>query len=152
MKRKQSGFKIMMRLIKLVKPLAFFMVLAVILGVTGFLCAIQITVFGSMTLLTAAGINGGLAIKTGCICIIIFAVLRGFLHYGEQACNHYIAFKLLAIRLFKQVVIHNNIKWLFGIFAFAEDNIIGIICCYNINFCIFSVPPFADFCGSETEK
>ena len=97
MKRKQSGFKIMMRLIKLVKPLAFFMVLAVILGVTGFLCAIQITVLGSMTLLTAAGINGGLAIKTGCICIIIFAVLRGFLHYGEQACNHYIAFKLLAL-------------------------------------------------------
>ena len=78
MKRKQSGFKIMMRLIKLVKPLAFFMVLAVILGVTGFLCAIQITVVGSMTLLTAAGINGGLAIKTGCICIIIFAVLRWF--------------------------------------------------------------------------
>ena len=97
MKRKQSGFKIMMRLIKLVKPLAFFMVLAVILGVTGFLCAIQITVLGSMTLLTAAGINGGLAIKMGCICIIIFAVLRGFLHYGEQACNHYIAFKLLAL-------------------------------------------------------
>lgn len=97
MKRKQSGSKIMMRLIKLVKPLAFFMVLAVILGVTGFLCAIQITVLGSMTLLTAAGINGGLVIKTGCICIIIFAVLRGFLHYGEQACNHYIAFKLLAI-------------------------------------------------------
>lgn len=97
MKRKQSGFKIMMRLIKLVKPLAFFMVLAVILGVTGFLCAIQITVAGSMTLLTAAGINGGLTIKTGCICIIVFAVLRGFLHYGEQACNHYIAFKLLAL-------------------------------------------------------
>jgi len=54
--------------------------------------------------------------------------------------------------LFKQVVIHNNIKWLFGIFAFAEDDVIGIICCDNINFCIFSVPPFADFCGSETEK
>ena len=82
MKRKQSGFKIMMRLIKLVKPLAFFMVLAVILGVTGFLCAIQITVLGSMTLLTAAGINGGLAIKTGCICIIIFAVLRGDLKHS----------------------------------------------------------------------
>ena len=97
MKRKQSGLKIMMRLIKLVKPLAGFMVLAVLLGVTGFLCAIQITVAGSMTLLTAAGINGGLAIKTGCIYIIVFAVLRGFLHYGEQACNHYIAFKLLAL-------------------------------------------------------
>lgn len=97
MKRKQSGFKIMMRLIKLDKPLSAFMVLAVILGVMGFLCAIQITVVGSMTLLTAANISGGIAIKTGCVCIIVFAVLRGFLHYGEQACNHYIAFKLLAL-------------------------------------------------------
>lgn len=104
MKRKQSSLKIMARLIKLVKPLAGFMVLAVILGVTGFLCAIQITVAGSLTLLTAAGIDGGLAVKTGCILIIVFATLRGFLHYGEQACNHYIAFKLLAIirdRVFK---------------------------------------------------
>lgn len=97
MKRKKSSLKIMARLIKLVKPLAGFMVLAVILGVTGFLCAIQITVAGSLTLLTAAGIDGGLAVKTGCILIIVFATLRGFLHYGEQACNHYIAFKLLAI-------------------------------------------------------
>ena len=97
MKRKQSSLKIMARLIKLVKPLAGFMVLAVILGVTGFLCAIQITVAGSLALLTAAGIDGGLAVKTGCILIIVFATLRGFLHYGEQACNHYIAFKLLAI-------------------------------------------------------
>ena len=97
MKRKQSSLKIMARLIKLVKPLAGFMVLAVILGVTGFLCAIQITVAGSLTLLTAAGIDGGLAVKTGCVLIIVFATLRGFLHYGEQACNHYIAFKLLAI-------------------------------------------------------
>lgn len=104
MKRKQSSLKIMARLIKLVKPLAGFMVLAVILGVTGFLCAIQITVAGGLTLLTAAGIDGGLAFKTGCILIIVFATLRGFLHYGEQACNHYIAFKLLAIirdRVFK---------------------------------------------------
>lgn len=97
MKRKQSSLKIMARLIKLVKPLAGFMMLAVILGVTGFLCAIQITVAGGLTLLTAAGIDGGLAVKTGCILIIVFATLRGFLHYGEQACNHYIAFKLLAI-------------------------------------------------------
>ncbi|HPZ00970.1 MAG TPA: ABC transporter ATP-binding protein, partial [Clostridiales bacterium] len=95
--RKQSGLKIMGRLIVLVKPLAGYMVLAITLGVLGFLCAIQITVAGSMTLLTAAGIEGGLAVKTGCICIIVFAVLRGFLHYGEQACNHFIAFKLLAL-------------------------------------------------------
>lgn len=97
MKRKQSGLRIMSRLIVLVKPLSGFMCLAVLLGVLGFLCAIQITVAGSLTLLTAAKISGGIAIKTGCICIIIFAVIRGFLHYGEQACNHYIAFKLLAL-------------------------------------------------------
>lgn len=97
MKRKQSGLRIMSRLIVLVKPLSGFMCLAVLLGVLGFLCAIQITVAGSLTLLTAAKISGGAAIKTGCVCIIIFAVLRGFLHYGEQACNHYIAFKLLAL-------------------------------------------------------
>ena len=27
----------------------------------------------------------------------MFAILRGFLHYGEQYCNHYIAFRILAI-------------------------------------------------------
>ena len=96
MKRKQSGFKIMMRLIKLVKPLAFFMVLAVILGVTGFLCAIQITVVGSMTLLTAAGINGGLAIKTGCICIIIPNVIFWVFYHKK------LEFKYM-IQLFKKI-------------------------------------------------
>lgn len=55
-------------------------------------------------------------------------------------------------RLFKQVIIHINIKWLFGIFTFTEDDIIGIICCDNINFCIFSVPPLTDFGRSETES
>lgn len=97
MKRKQSGFQIMKRLIVLVKPLAGFMALAIFLGVAGFLCAIQITVSGSMALLSAAGIPGGTNVTKGCIFLAVFAVLRGFLHYGEQACNHYIAFKLLAI-------------------------------------------------------
>ena len=31
------------------------------------------------------------------VSLIILAVLRGVLHYGEQYCNHFIAFKLLAI-------------------------------------------------------
>ncbi len=60
MKRKQSGLRIMSRLIVLVKPLSGFMCLAVLLGVIGFLCAIQITVAGSLTLLTAAKISGGM--------------------------------------------------------------------------------------------
>ena len=29
------------------------------------------------------------------VSLAVIAVLRGILHYGEQACNHYIAFKLL---------------------------------------------------------
>ena len=29
--------------------------------------------------------------------MIVIAVLRGILHYAEQYCNHFIAFKLLAI-------------------------------------------------------
>ena len=39
----------------------------------------------------------GLSVQTIVICMIIFAVLRGGLRYGEQYCNHYIAFKLLAL-------------------------------------------------------
>ena len=86
-------------------------------------------------------------------------VLQGFAFFrvAVDAKEHKIFIPVLFIpiyffRFFKQVVIHINTKRFFGIFAFAEDDVIGIICCDNINFCIFSVPPFADFCGSETEK
>ena len=30
-------------------------------------------------------------------CVLAFALACGVLHYAEQACNHYIAFKLLAL-------------------------------------------------------
>lgn len=121
-----------------------------------FLCAIQITVVGSMTLLTAAGINGGLAIKTGCICIIIFAVLRGFLHYGEQACNHYIAFKLLAIirdKVFKSLRRLTPAK----LEGKDKGNLISLItsdiellevflCSHDFSdlYCVFNKPCYAD--------
>ena len=36
-------------------------------------------------------------VKTIIMVMIIIAVLRGILHYAEQYCNHFIAFKLLAI-------------------------------------------------------
>ena len=86
----------MARLIGLVKPLAGFMALAVLLGVVGFLCAISVTVLGSAALLRALD---GAALLAGklFVCLGVFAVARGLLHYGEQACNHYIAFKLLAL-------------------------------------------------------
>ena len=34
---------------------------------------------------------------TAFACILVFALLRGVLRYAEQASNHYIAFKLLAL-------------------------------------------------------
>ena len=36
-------------------------------------------------------------VKTILIVMVVIAVLRGLLHYVEQYCNHFIAFKLLAI-------------------------------------------------------
>ena len=95
--KKRSNLKIMAQMAGLVKPLAGYMVLAVFLGVAGFLCAAMIPVFGGFAVLNAAGEQtfaglGGILAWTAA-----FAALRGFLRYGEQACNHYIAFKLLAL-------------------------------------------------------
>lgn len=39
----------------------------------------------------------------------------------------------LSISAVLQDLIYINIKWFFGIFALAEDDIIRIVCCDNIN-------------------
>ena len=93
----RSSAKIMGSLIGLVKPLAPFMLLAILMGVAGFLTAILITVFGGFALLEVLGNPAGIALGTVFACVLLFAVARGFLRYAEQACNHYIAFKLLAL-------------------------------------------------------
>ena len=93
----RSSAKIMGSLIGLVKPLAPFMILAILMGVAGFLTAILITVFGGFALLEVLGNPAGIALGTVFACVLLFAVARGFLRYAEQACNHYIAFKLLAL-------------------------------------------------------
>lgn len=97
MKQKRSGFTVMRRLIRLVRPLAPFMVLAVTLGVAGFACAIFLTIFGGWAMLDVLGLSAPAAAGTLFILAGIAALLRGVLRYGEQACNHYIAFKLLAL-------------------------------------------------------
>jgi len=85
------------RLIGLVKPLAGFMVLAICMGLLGHLCATFITILGGYAVLDLLGLDTPLSI--GCIfaCVLLFALLRAGLRYGEQACNHFIAFKLLAL-------------------------------------------------------
>lgn len=86
----------MARLTGLVIPLLPVMLVAVIMGVIGHLCAIAITVFGGCALLDVLGLNPWVTVGTIFICVLVFAALRGVLRYAEQACNHYIAFKLLA--------------------------------------------------------
>lgn len=97
MKSKKSSLKIMAQLIVLVKPMLFIIILAVILGVLGFLSATSIPVLGTLGIVNLAGADTIITLKQICILMAVFAILRGVLHYGEQASNHYIAFKLLAI-------------------------------------------------------
>ena len=95
--KRRSGFAVMARLVCLVKPLAGFMLLAVIMGLAGHLCASFITVFGGYAVLGLLGIDTPLSLKYIFACVLVFAVLRAVLRYAEQSCNHYIAFKLLAL-------------------------------------------------------
>ncbi len=94
---KRSGFKVMTRLAGLVKPLIGFMVLAIIMGVVGNLCASFITISGVTAVAGLLGFSVKWSIKAVFISMGIFAVLRGILRYAEQASNHFIAFKLLAL-------------------------------------------------------
>ena len=99
--RRRSRLKVMAGLAGLIRPLAGFMAGAVAMGLCGHLCASFITVLGGYAALNAAGYGGisfgGLSLTGIFIIVCIMAVLRGVLRYGEQTCNHYIAFKLLAI-------------------------------------------------------
>ena len=96
-KKTRGNLAVMGRLVGLVKPLAPVMVSAVLLGVAGFLCAIFITVLGAYALLDS--ILPGMPISLGTVCLLlpVLAIARGVLHYAEQGCNHFIAFKLLAL-------------------------------------------------------
>ncbi|MCM0663993.1 amino acid ABC transporter ATP-binding/permease protein [Coprococcus sp. B2-R-112] len=108
--KRRSAIRIMGSLIGLVKPLLHIMLAAIILGTLGYLCAIfltilagQVIVYGLLT--GVAGMNVPVdnmwlvltPVKTIITVMIVIAVLRGILHYVEQYCNHFIAFKLLAI-------------------------------------------------------
>lgn len=107
---RRQGISIMGSLIVLVKDLLPIMGIAILLGVLGYLCAIFLTILAGFEIvhgLLVAGGNPNALQGTGFlaslnptavfVCLVVLAVLRGILHYGEQYCNHFIAFKLLAI-------------------------------------------------------
>ena len=108
--KRRSALQIMGSLIGLVKPLLHIMLAAIILGTLGYLCAIFLTILAGQVIVH--GLLTGVAgmtvpvekmwlvftpVKTIITVMIVIAVLRGILHYVEQYCNHFIAFKLLAI-------------------------------------------------------
>lgn len=95
--KKRNGFTVMARLIGLVRPLTGFMVLAIIMGLIGHLCAAFITIFGGYAVLKLLHFDVPLGLTALFISVGLFALVRGILRYAEQACNHFIAFKLLAL-------------------------------------------------------
>jgi len=108
--KRRSAISIMGSLIGLVKPLLHIMLAAIILGTLGYLCAIFLTILAGQVIVHGllTGVAGMIVpvekmwlvftpVKTIITVMIVIAVLRGILHYVEQYCNHFIAFKLLAI-------------------------------------------------------
>ena len=94
---RRSGASIMASLILLLGSLAYIMLLAVLNGSLGFICAMGVPLCGAVGVAKAMGepialsYTAIIALAVGC------GVLRGLLRYLEQYGNHYIAFRLLAV-------------------------------------------------------
>ena len=97
MMKRRSGFVVMTRLIGLVKPLTGYMILAIIMGLIGHLCASFITILGGFGVLYVLGFDISMSLTALFVLAVVFAALRAGLRYGEQSFNHFIAFKLLAL-------------------------------------------------------
>ncbi len=95
--KRRSGFQIMKRLIVELKPLAPIMLITIVMGVLGFLAAISIAAFGAVALGAFIGDITFISFKGALTVMVVCAVARGFLRYGEQLSGHYIAFKILYI-------------------------------------------------------
>ena len=111
---RRSGIRIMGQLIGLVNPLLPVMILAIVLGTVGYLCAIFLTIlagYGMMHILlepvmealglslgsSGAGMLFRMETQTLFIALVVLAVRRGNLHFGEQYCNPFMVFKRLAL-------------------------------------------------------
>lgn len=93
MMEKRTGLSIMRSLVGFVRPLYFPMTGAITLGVLGHFAAIGIPYLSArivVEIIKNNSITFLMIILVGC------GLLRGVFRYGEQALNHFIAFKLLA--------------------------------------------------------
>lgn len=94
---RQSGGKIMAQFILLLGSLSYIILLAVLNGSAGFLCAMGVPLMGAVGIAKAFGENIPLSYGWIAVLAIGCGVLRGLLRYLEQYSNHYIAFRLLAV-------------------------------------------------------
>ncbi len=95
---RRSGVRIAAELMKLLGGrLSAVMLLAVLNGSLGFLCAMGVPFFGAVGIAKALGESIPLSYGSIAALCIGCGVLRGGLRYLEQYGNHYIAFRLLAV-------------------------------------------------------
>lgn len=87
----------MASLIMLLGSLSYVMLLAVINGSFGFVCAMGVTLFGAVGLAKLLGETVALSYEAVIVLCIFCGIMRGLLRYVEQYSNHYIAFRLLAV-------------------------------------------------------
>lgn len=93
MMEKRTGLSIMRSLVGFVRPLYFPMMGAITLGVLGHFAAIGIPYLSARIVVEIIKNN---SITFLMIMLVGCGLLRGVFRYGEQALNHFIAFKLLA--------------------------------------------------------
>ncbi len=94
---RRNGAKIMASLIILLGSLSYIMILAVINGSAGFICAMGVTLMGAVGIAKTLGETVALSYGAIAFTAIGCGVIRGVLRYFEQYSNHYIAFRLLAV-------------------------------------------------------
>ena len=94
---KLGKVRVMLELVKLTRPLLGVLACAVVLGVAGFLAAIGITVLATSALLDLEGQACWVAASVATVAAVACGIARGPLRYAEQLCNHYLAFRVLAL-------------------------------------------------------
>ncbi len=95
--KKNSFFSLLKGMLSLIKGKRYLLVLAVLLGTLGYLSAMGILFFAGLGILKILNVEISLSFPLILTLLVISGFLRGFLRYGEQYLNHYMAFTLLAL-------------------------------------------------------
>ena len=74
---RRKGIEIMMRLIGLVKPMLPIMIIAIILGILGYMCAISITVMAGFVFISKVS-SLNYSVDRIFVLLIFMAVMRGY--------------------------------------------------------------------------